>query len=477
MENIDKNVRVGILACVGGFAIGYASYALLNGVRNTRRVETEMQRRKFGELLFNDTTMECRDVTTFSDITALVGSVSDSNTVDCDSTKDYLHFEIMENYPIIQDNRTLMAKYITPEIYEEYWSIETQMGCTFDQLIQSGIDVPNFPNCGFVAGDAECYDTFRDFIDPILTEKHNGFMRGVHRHWRCLDASQLSKRCSTLDPSYVEGVSFTAGRSFLGYRFLSSCNRAERREIENKLRNVFENITERNGIDFSGEYYRIGKNNSELLRNFPPESPSYWVEKPTAPVYVIAGITRDWPDARGIFVSSCPGIFASLNRDDHLRLFCRQQNADVAQGFARFCSFHAELEERMLDEDIKFAWHKDYGYLLWYPSVIGTGLKVCISLRLQHLSRNNKLVDVMRRLRLRFQLSQQPERAQMGWVEIYNGDRLGLTEVQIVETLVDGALKLIALEKKLEKSQTIDQSLPLSKKAHLDDRGATGSSF
>lgn len=369
----------------------------------------------------------------------------------------------MFNYPNTCENKTLMAKYLTPELYKQYWSIETAFGFSFDHLVQSGIDVPQFSNCGFIAGDEDCYDIFNDFTDPIIAEKHNGFSRGVHQHVTRIDPSQLSKRCSMFDPNYIESITFTAGRSIHGYRFLPACNRAERREIEIKLRSVFENLEERNGIDFSGDYYQLERRNDGIMSIFPPGSPSYWAEKPTAPVYIAAGITRDWPDARGIFVSKLGGVFASINRDNHLRLFCREKSADILRGYSKFASFHEEIEQRMEDERLKFAHHDDYGYLQWYPSMIGTGLRVCITIKLPHLSQNSKLFEVMKRLRLRFHFAQQPERSQIGWLEISNGDRIGLTENEIVELLVDGAHKLIMLEKELERSHSIERSLPMRK--------------
>ena len=363
-----------------------------------------------------------------------------------------------------------MAKYLTPELYEQYWNIETQSGFSFDHLLQSGIDVPQFPNCGFIAGDEECYETFKGLTDPILTEKHNGFVRGIHYQATCLDPSQLSKRCSMFAPNYIESVTFTAGRSIHGYRFLSACNRAERREIERKFRSVFNRISTQNDVDFSGEYHPIGQIKYEVIQNFPPDSPTYWVEKPTAPIYTTAGITRDWPDARGMFISGCPGVFASVNRDNHLRLFCQENSADVVRAFTKFTRFHNEIEDKMLEEGLTFARNADYGYLLWYPSVIGTGLKVCITIKLPHLSQNGKLFEVMKRLRLRFHFSQEPERAQVGWIDVYNGDRLGLTETEIVELMVDGAHKLILLEKQLERSHSIEHSLPLQKHIRFDDK-------
>ncbi len=72
-----------------------------------------------------------------------------------ESARDY--FEIMRNYPNTSGNLTLMAKYLTAEIYESYWNMETSLGFSFDNMIQPGLDVPHFQNCGFVAGTRKIF--------------------------------------------------------------------------------------------------------------------------------------------------------------------------------------------------------------------------------------------------------------------------------------------------------------------------------
>ena len=79
MENVDSRVRIGVLACLGGLATGFASCALISSLRKRRSDHAVTANRKFGELLFNDDGgFGNKEIADFSDITALVGSVSDS---------------------------------------------------------------------------------------------------------------------------------------------------------------------------------------------------------------------------------------------------------------------------------------------------------------------------------------------------------------------------------------------------------------
>lgn len=71
-----------------------------------------------------------------------------------------------------------MARYLTPEVYEELFNIRTSSGYNIDACIQTGIDNPEKYSCGIVAGDEECYDLFSILFDPVITDRHRGFVRG-----------------------------------------------------------------------------------------------------------------------------------------------------------------------------------------------------------------------------------------------------------------------------------------------------------
>lgn len=50
-----------------------------------------------------------------------------------------------------------------------------------------------------------------------------------------------------------------------------------------------------------------------------------------------------------------------------------------------------------------------------------------------------------------------------GVFDISNADRLGFSEVELVQMVVDGVKLLVDMEKKLEKSQSIDDLIPAQK--------------
>ena len=50
-----------------------------------------------------------------------------------------------------------------------------------------------------------------------------------------------------------------------------------------------------------------------------------------------------------------------------------------------------------------------------------------------------------------------------GTFDISNADRLGFSEVELVQMVVDGVKLLVEMEKKLEKGQPIDAMIPAQK--------------
>ena len=59
--------------------------------------------------------------------------------------------------------------------------------------IQTGVDNPGHPfisTVGVVAGDEESYEVFKELMDPIIQDRHNGFGPNDY-HKTDLDASKI----------------------------------------------------------------------------------------------------------------------------------------------------------------------------------------------------------------------------------------------------------------------------------------------
>ena len=79
-------------------------------------------------------------------------------------------------YPdFTQEHKSLMAKYLTKDIYDELKELKTSNSFTLEKAIASGVKNPD-SGIGVYAGDQESYTTFEKLFDPIILEYH-GFKK------------------------------------------------------------------------------------------------------------------------------------------------------------------------------------------------------------------------------------------------------------------------------------------------------------
>ena len=148
----------------------------------------------------------------------------------------------LNNFPDIRQHNNLMAKHLTPKLYEKLQNQATSSGFTLDQAIQTGVDNPGHPfisTVGIVAGDEESYDLFADLFDPIIEERHNGFKK-TDTHKTDLDYNKL--KGGNLDDKYVLSSRVRTGRSIRGFSLPPHCSRGERREVERIVNDALEGL-------------------------------------------------------------------------------------------------------------------------------------------------------------------------------------------------------------------------------------------
>ena len=149
---------------------------------------------------------------------------------------------LLNNFPDIRQHNNLMAKHLTPKLYEKLQNKATSSGFTLDQAIQTGVDNPGHPfiaTVGIVAGDEESYDLFADLFDPIIEERHNGFKK-TDTHKTDLDYNKL--KGGNLDDKYVLSSRVRTGRSIRGFSLPPHCSRGERREVERIVNDALEGL-------------------------------------------------------------------------------------------------------------------------------------------------------------------------------------------------------------------------------------------
>uniref|UniRef100_A0A8C4Z8D3 creatine kinase n=1 Tax=Gadus morhua TaxID=8049 RepID=A0A8C4Z8D3_GADMO len=365
-----------------------------------------------------------------------------------------------DEYPDLTGHNHHMASAMTLDIYKQLRQRATPNGFTIDDVIQTGVDNPGHPfimTVGCVAGDEETYEVFKELLDPVIQDRHGGY-KPTDKHKTDLDPAHLKVGGDDLDPNYVLSSRVRTGRSVRGFCLPPHCSRGERRAVETLSIEALDTLSG----DLKGKYYAL-KNMSDAEQQQLIDD-HFLFDKPVSPLLLASGMARDWPDGRGIWHNVNKTFLVWVNEEDHLRVISMQQGGNMKEVFNRFCTGLTKIEKLFKERKHEFMWNEHLGYVLTCPSNLGTGLRAGVHVKLPNLSKNAKFEEILKKLRLQKRGTGGVDTAAVGGTfDISNADRLGFSEVELVQMVVDGVKLLVEMEKKLEKGQPIDAMIPAQK--------------
>ena len=360
------------------------------------------------------------------------------------------------NYPDLSQHNNHMAKCLTPEIYTKLAPLKTPNGFTLDRAIQTGVDNPGHPfimTVGMVAGDEESYQVFADIFNPVIEARHNGYKK-ADMHKTDLDPSHLVGG-DDLDPDYVLSSRVRTGRSIRGFSLPPFCSRAERRGTEKVVTMALNSLEGH----FKGKYYPLKGMTEEEQQQLIDDH--FLFDKPVSPLLLASRMARDWPDARGIWHNEDKNFLIWVNEEDHTRVISMQKGGNMREVFTRFCEGLAKFEEAVKKEGKEFMWTAHLGFVLTCPSNLGTGLRAGVHVKLPLLSKHEKFESILKMLRLQKRGTGGVDTAATdATYDISNADRLGTSEVEQVQKVVDGVNLLVKMEKALKAGEPIDSLIP-----------------
>ncbi|XP_060762965.1 creatine kinase S-type, mitochondrial isoform X2 [Neoarius graeffei] len=361
------------------------------------------------------------------------------------------------DYPDLRKHNNCMASALTPAIYARLRDKLTPNNWTLDQCIQTGVDNPGHPfikTVGMVAGDEESYEVFADLFDPVIKDRHNGYDPRTMKHPTDLDSSKITS--GMFDEKYVLSSRVRTGRSIRGLSLPPACSRAERREVEKVVVQALSGLKG----DLSGKYYSLSEMSEKDQQQLIDEH--FLFDKPVSPLLIAAGMARDWPDSRGIWHNNEKTFLIWINEEDHTRVISMEKGGNMKRVFERFCRGLNEVERLIQERGWEFMWNQHLGYILTCPSNLGTGLRAGVHVRLPLLSKDSRFSKILDNLRLQKRGTGGVDTAAVGdTFDISNLDRLGKSEVELVQCVIDGVNFLIECEKKLEKGQDIKIPAPI----------------
>ncbi|XP_058468616.1 creatine kinase B-type [Solea solea] len=370
-----------------------------------------------------------------------------------------MNYSAEQEFPDLSLHNNHMAKVLTPEMYANLRDKETSSGFTLDDAIQTGVDNPGHPfimTVGCVAGDEETYEVFKDLMDPVIEDRHGGY-KPSDNHKTDLNPENLQGG-DDLDPNYVLSSRVRTGRSIRGFCLPPHCSRGERRAIENLS---VQSLDVLDG-ELKGTYYALKDMTEDEQQQLIDDH--FLFDKPVSPLLLASGMARDWPDGRGIWHNDNKTFLVWVNEEDHLRVISMQRGGDMKEVFTRFCNGLTQIEALFKERGHEFMWNEHLGYVLTCPSNLGTGLRAGVHVKLPNLGKHEKFGDVLKRLRLQKRGTGGVDTAAVGGVfDISNADRLGFSEVELVQMVVDGVHLLVDMEKCLEAGDIIDDLIPEQK--------------
>merc|ERR1719158_1905389 len=356
-----------------------------------------------------------------------------------------------------------MAEFLeaNPEVYDKLRTRKTTGGCTLAQCMKTGVDNPGHPHIktvGLVACDEECFDVFKDLFDPVTVARQN------YDHTQAaqptnMDINQLSTTDIDPDMRYVLTTRVRTGRSVRGFRLPPQIGFEERRELEALCVRALLNMQG----DLKGDYYPLHGS-----RSYAPKPNGMSEEKeeelrkcgnlfqePDSTLLLASGMGRHWPDARGVFHNNDKSLFVWFGEEDHLRIVSMQGSRstpspvgkDIAGVTARFIRACDAVQKVLKAEGYDFMHDKNLGWVLTCPSNLGTGLRAGTMVNLPKVSGRADWKKLIGAMGLQVRGTGGVDSASTGgtW-DVSNADRIGKGEVDLVNTLIEGAAQLVKWE-------------------------------
>ncbi len=118
-----------------------------------------------------------------------------------------------------------------------------------------------------------------------------------------------------------------------------------------------------------------------------------------------------------------------------------------------FISFR-QVETAIKSKGREFMWNEHLGYVLTCPSNLGTGLRAGVHIKLPLLSVHPKFGEVLSKLRLQKRGTGGVDTESTdATFDMSNLDRIGYSEVELVQNVIDGINTLVQFEKALEQKR------------------------
>merc|ERR1712110_453343 len=319
-------------------------------------------------------------------------------------------------FPNIQSKHSLVAKHVTKDKWEQLKGIKTKTsGFTLIQAIACAVDFDN-QHCGIYAGDWDSYKDFAPVFDPIIQEYHG--ISADSKHTSDMDVGKIQGNINSDVPVHSARIT-----------------KEQRVGVENLMKNATATFSG----DLSGKYYPLTGMDEKVRQQLVDD---HFLFVSGDRNLTVAGMERDWPEGRGIFHNDAKTFLIWINEEDQLRIISMQKGGDVKGVFERLARGIKAVQDSVKAEAGKdFCLDAKYGYIHSCPTNLGTGMRASVHVDLAGWTKYSvdKLKERCEQLHLQPRGTRGESGGQTGHTyDISNKHRLGYSEVELVQKMIDG---------------------------------------
>jgi len=337
----------------------------------------------------------------------------------------------MSGFPEIKSKHSLVAKYVTEPLWNKLSKEETKTsGFTLSKAIACAVQFDN-QHCGIYAGDSDSYTVFGEVFDPLIREYHG--ISADSKHTSDMDASKIK---GNIDPKApVKSTRIRVGRSIDGFGLSPGITKEQRLGVETLMKKAFDNLKD----DLAGTYFPLTGMDEAVRQHLVDD---HFLFMSGDPNLKVAGMERDWPEGRGIFHNKEKTFLTWVNEEDQLRIISMEKGGDVKGVFDRLARGIKAVGDSVKTESGKdFMMSEKYGYIHSCPTNLGTGMRASVHIDLPGWTKLGLKVLQARceELHLQPRGTRGESGGQTGVTyDISNKHRLGYSEVELVQKMIDG---------------------------------------
>merc|ERR1711951_143692 len=284
---------------------------------------------------------------------------------------------------------------------------------------------------------------FSEIFDAIIQEYHG--ISADAKHTSDMDPSKI---VGNIEPGVpVHSTRIRVGRNVDGFGLSPGITKQQRIDIEKMMAAA---VSRLDG-DLAGKYYPL-TGMDEAVRQQLVDDHFLFVSGDRN--LTVAGMERDWPEGRGIFHNDAKTFLLWVNEEDQTRIISMQKGGDVKGVFERLARGIKAVGDSVKAEAGKeFALSEQYGYIHSCPTNLGTGMRASVHVDLPGWTKEG--VDKLKARCEELAVQPRGTRGESGGhiddtYDISNKHRLGYSEVELVQQLIDSVNTLVAEDLKMQ---------------------------